>query len=628
MSFYEKLKKIEFTNYYPFFFSLIFIVVLLQYKFPVIEAIFYDWRAKYDIGVNFTDEIVLVTLDEESDEFLGENFPYTYTTYLKFFEKLLSDKPKVINMFGVYNEALNSAEEDSLIKMKEEILQYQASGGIFRFASEVDSWGEKMPPAELRELGYSPAIINIDSSKFSRDDVSRRAVLNISGEETLPYWTANEYLKSKKLPSLRLSDVRGAYYVPEADASFSLFRFYSSPLVNKGHIKKVPFHRVVVGTVPVGFFTDKIVLIGPAYISNMSDYLLTPHNKEEQLAPKLSVFANVIHSLIYDKTVYQIPFTVTIVLTFVVAIFLAAVISRIQPAMGLIITIITIVVILFGSYLLFVGFSYWLYMTHILLTVFVVYYIWVPFRAIGEYQRRYAIQEETKLLKQVESLKQNFISLMSHDLKTPVAKIAGVADNLIQKGRGNFEQSVMNSLQSIIDSTKELNNFITSILDLTKVESRNLSISLQSKDVNNLVETIVHELEYEAKQKNMSIETELAPLYPIEIDVVLIKRVISNIVENAIKYSGEGTKVVVKTWDDEKWVYIEIKDSGVGIPEDDIKNIFEKFYRVKNDASHKIKGSGLGLYLVKYFVELHGGTIGASSTLGEGTTFLIKLVNK
>ncbi|EQC43305.1 ATP-binding protein [Bacteriovorax sp. Seq25_V] len=625
---FKKLKKIELTNYYPLIFTIVFIVVLLQYKFPALESVFYDFRVKYDIGTTFTDDIVVITLDEESDEFLGENYPYTYTTYLKLLDRLFQDEPKIVNAFGVFNDAITESEETSMLLMKKKINDYQLSGGVFRFATEIDGWGERVPPKGLQEIGYSPAIINIDSSKFSKDDVSRRAVLNVSGEETLHFWTASEYLKLKGKRRLRLNDVKGVYYVPEADASFALFRYYTSPIENKGHLKKVPFHRVVVGNVPRGFFKDKIVLIGPSYISNAGDFLLTPHNKEEQLASKMSLHANIIHALINGKTVKQVPFTVSAVLSFLVAVFLSMVISRIQPAMGLIITIITILGTIIGSYLLFAIWGYWLYMTHLLLTIFVVYYIWVPFRAIGEYQRRYAIQEETKLLKQVENLKQNFISLMSHDLKTPVAKIAGVADNAIQRYKASGDDHLLGSLKSIFDSTKELNNFITSILDLTKVESRNLSINLVSKDVNTIIEAIVDELEYEAKQKEMIMNVELGPLYPIDIDIVLIKRVISNLVENAIKYSGHGTSITVKTWDDEAWVYIEISDSGVGIPEDDIKNIFEKFYRVKNDASHKIKGSGLGLYLVKYFVELHGGTIEASSVLNEGTTFLVKLVNK
>ncbi len=126
----------------------------------------------------------------------------------------------------------------------------------------------------------------------------------------------------------------------------------------------------------------------------------------------------------------------------------------------------------------------------------------------------------------------------------------------------------------------------------------------------------------------MKINTELGPLFPIEIDTSLVNRIISNIVENSIKYAGIGKVIDIKTWDDDTWVYIEISDNGVGMGQNDVDNIFEKFYRVKNDASHTIKGSGLGLYLVKYFVELHGGEISVTSQIGEGTSFLIKFLNK
>lgn len=268
----------------------------------------------------------------------------------------------------------------------------------------------------------------------------------------------------------------------------------------------------------------------------------------------------------------------------------------------------------------------WLYSAHLVVTVFVVYYIWIPFRAIGEYQRRYAIQEETKLLKQVEKLKQNFLSLMSHDLKTPVAKIAGVADNLYTQNSSNPD--IREKSQLIIDSTKDLNKFISSILDLTKIESTNFGLNKTSKDINSIIENVIKDLNFSANQKKVQIKKQLAPLYPIEIDITLITRVISNLVENAIKYSGPGTIVSVDTWDDEKWVYIEIKDNGAGIPAEELSNIFEKFYRIKNDANHSIKGTGLGLYLVKYFVELHGGVISVDSIAGIETKFLVKLANK
>jgi K+-sensing histidine kinase KdpD len=282
--------------------------------------------------------------------------------------------------------------------------------------------------------------------------------------------------------------------------------------------------------------------------------------------------------------------------------------------------------VLIISYMLFVIMGLWLYTAHLVVTIFVVYYIWIPFRAISEYRRRFAIQEEAKIYKKVEKLKQNFLSLMSHDLKTPVAKIAGVADNLYHQNPNSAE--IREKSQLIISSTKELNKFISSILDLTKIESSNFGLSRSSKDINSLVEVVLKELTFSAHQKKLQLIQELAPLYPINIDVTLITRVISNLVENAIKYSVEGGTINIKTWDDEKWVYIEITDHGLGIPADELSNIFEKFYRIKNDANHSIKGTGLGLYLVKYFVELHGGAIGVKSTQGEGTSFLVKLVNQ
>ncbi len=173
-----------------------------------------------------------------------------------------------------------------------------------------------------------------------------------------------------------------------------------------------------------------------------------------------------------------------------------------------------------------------------------------------------------------------------------------------------------------------MNDFINSILDLTKIESQNLTLRKESRDINKIVEGILTKLEFEAGNKQMQIESDLSPLYPIEVDTVLMNRVISNLIENAIKYAGKGKTIWVKTWDDPTWVYIEIKDNGLGIGAEDLAHIFDKFYRVKNDSTHAIKGSGLGLYLVKYFIELHNGVISASSQLGEGTSFIIKLKNQ
>lgn len=620
-------KSFDFSRYYPLFFTVIFVFILFQYSFSSLEAIFYDLRVKYDIGVKHNDEIILIVMDEESDEFLGESYPYSFATHYHLFENLAKDKPKAVNYFVGLKEPMGKLDEDNLSRLKGSISSYISGGGIFRFGTTMDSWGQRLPPESLRTFGYSLSIINEDKNVFSKDNVSRRAILNYSGEDSLHLWTANEYRKSLGLKPIPANSHKGSYYLREADATFALVRFYTSPLEASKKIKRIPFHSVRVGNFPKGYFKDKIVLIGPSYISNSDDYVATPYDKETTRSSKMALHAIFINALINGDTVYQIPKKVTNALCLVIAIFLSLMISWLKPTYGLLLTVGVMILSLLVAYLLFATFGLWLYITHIVLTIFVVYYIWVPFRAIGEYQRRYAIQEETKLLKKVENLKQNFISLMSHDLKTPVAKIAGLTDNMLNQRQFAGPEGERN-LRAIVDSTKELNKFITSILDLTKIESRNLTLNMVNKDINNTIEAVTNNLRFEASNSKVIVEEELGPLYPIQFDPNLMNRVLSNLIENAIKYSGEGSKVFIRTWDDEKWVYIEIEDNGVGIPPGDIENIFEKFYRVKNDASHSIKGTGLGLYLVKYFVELHGGSISVSSEIGQGTKFQIKLKNE
>jgi len=603
------------------------VVILFQYSFSTLEAIFYDLRTEYDIGISFRDDVVLIVLDEESDEFLGETYPYTYASHKHLFERIAKDQPKVVNYFVNLQEAESNLDKKNLQLFKRSIKNYISKGGSFRFGTDMDAWGEQLPPKELRSFGYSLSLINVDSTAFAKDDVARRAILNFSGEDSLHLWTANTFRKSLGLKELSAKSLKGSYYLREADATFALFRYYTSPLENNEKLKKIPFHSVRVGNFPKDFFKDKIVLVGPSYISNASDYVLSAFDRENFRSSKLAMHATIIEALIQNKTVYQLSKQFSYVLCVIIAIFLSITISRMKPTHGLLITVFVMLGSLLLAYSLFVVGGIWLYVTHLVLTVFVVYYIWVPFRAIGEYQRRFAIQEETKLLTKVENLKQNFISLMSHDLKTPVAKIAGLADNMITQRQFSSTEGERN-LNSIMDSTKELNKFITSILDLTKIESRNLTLNMSSKDINTTVEKVVENLRYEASSQQVGVEVELGPLYPIQYDQNLMVRVLSNLIENAIKYSGVGSSVFVKTWDDEKWVYISIHDNGVGIPPTDLENIFEKFYRVKNDASHSIKGTGLGLYLVKYFVELHGGSIEVTSELGQGTKFQIKLKNQ
>jgi signal transduction histidine kinase len=605
--------------------TLAFILILIQYSFHPLESIFLDFWIKNDISSrDIKNPIVLIAMDEESDQFLGETYPYTYASHNRLLNRLVADSPAVINYFVSLLEPDSDVEARYQAEYHETIKNYSPAGGKLKFGTEIDNFGEQIPPEGLRDIGYHLGQIYKDQLIFSKDEVVRRAILNISGEDSLHLWTAKKYREKIGLAPIDATAYKGAYYNSEADANFAMFKYSGNPVVSETFI--IPFHRVLVGNFPKGFFKDKIVLIGPQYLSNTNDFVLTPFDKENARAPKLMVHAHVIEALISEKTIFGFRDYYTQIASILIAIILSYIISKVQPVKGLMITILLIVGILLVSYLTFVTFGLWIKLSHLVLSIFVVYYIWVPFRAIEEYQTRYAIQEETKLLKQVDNLKQNFISLMSHDLKTPVAKIAGIADILKIKFNNTPEQTEL--IDNVMNSTKELNNFINSILDLTKIESQNLTLRKESRDINKIVENILGKLEFEADSKQMQIESELSPLYPIQVDTVLMNRVISNLIENSIKYAGKGKTIWIKTWDDPDWVYIEIRDNGLGIGAEDLAHIFDKFYRVKNDSTHSIKGSGLGLYLVKYFIELHNGVISASSKLGEGTSFIIKLKNE
>lgn len=566
--------------------------------------------------------LVLVTLDEESDQFLGETYPYTYASHKNLLDKITEEKPLIINYFVSLLEPDSEVEERYQLDFLESVRKFSPTSQNFKFGTEIDNLGEMIPPENLREVGYFLGQIYKDQLVFSKDDIVRRAVLNVSGEDSLHLWTAKRFRQLKGQAVLDANGYEGAYYNQEADANFALFKYS----IKSGRIQSIPFHRVVVGNFPRDFFKNKIVLVGPKYLSNSSDFVHTPFAKESVRTPKINVHAHIIDALINQKTIIGVREIFTKIGAILIGILLSYIISRVQPVKGLIITILLILGILCLSYLAFVTLGIWIQLSHLILAIFVVYYIWVPFRAIEEYQTRYAIQEESKLLKQVDNLKQNFISLMSHDLKTPVAKIAGIADILKIKYENNPEQIEL--INNVTNSTKELNNFINSILDLTKIESQNLTLKKESRDINKIIESIVEKLSFEAESQGITIHMELSPLYPIQIDPILMNRVISNLIENAIKYAGKEKNIEVKTWDDNEWVYIQVRDDGVGISPDDLNHIFDKFYRVKNDRTHAIKGSGLGLYLVKYFIELHNGVITATSLPGEGTSFIIRLKNE
>jgi signal transduction histidine kinase len=180
------------------------------------------------------------------------------------------------------------------------------------------------------------------------------------------------------------------------------------------------------------------------------------------------------------------------------------------------------------------------------------------------------------------------------------------------------------TMNHLFSANEELNHFINSLLELSKIDNQGVRVSLQSKDVNQILETIVLKHRFSAQAKQILVKTDFETLFPIKVDADLLSKVLGNLLDNAIKYSPESTTVTISTREIEDSVEIVIADQGIGIPNSEIQNLFSRFYRIKNDATYKVKGTGLGLYLSRYFIEAHRGSIRVQSN-EAGTSFVIRL---
>ncbi|MEQ1877332.1 MAG: ATP-binding protein, partial [Bdellovibrionia bacterium] len=466
------------------------------------------------------------------------------------------------------------------------------------------------PPYQKISVGAGP--LTADSVKFADDGVTRRLMITYE----------NRFLLHAQLAQLyngivKPEEYRGTF---EFKGSVQAYVDYHPA----GTFAHSSFQDIAEKRFPRGTFKDKIVFIGSDDQVNADNYVRTPYSRDVAAMSKLELHANVTDTLIRNSSPVQLPTRVTLVLTVLISLLTVFVVWRLKPTNGLAILLATLIGYALTSYVLFAGFGMWIGMAHPLMAIMICYYFFIPYRLIKENRRSWEYYQKNQLLTQVEELKTNFLSLMSHDLKTPLARIQGMADIALQD-QHPLSDHQHDALVAINKSSEELGYFITSILNLSRVESEAVKLHLQTKDVNALLEEVIKKYEFLAKQKNITIYTEFEPIFSFKMDVDLMRQVFANLLENAIKYSSEGTKVLVTTEEVDGRVLVQVADQGVGINHDEVSNIFLKFYRSQNAKSSPIKGSGLGLYLARYFVELHNGDIAVESVEGQGSTFTVGL---
>ena len=359
----------------------------------------------------------------------------------------------------------------------------------------------------------------------------------------------------------------------------------------------------------------KYVLIGSESLS--STQYLTPFGPQN----RASVMGQLLDNALTKSWIKKAPFVLYLLIFVLLEILCIFLITQYPHSIAFVFLAWIATMITALSAWVFDTFSIWLPVMSPVLLLLTTWVIFIGYQANKIEQRNYELKQEQKALQELEQLKNNFVSLISHDLKTPIAKISGVVDRMLTT---STEPETRQDLEKLHAYSEELNRYIQSILKVLRVESRDFRLNLEVDDINEMIVRVIEQVRPLSQQKNITLETQLEPLFSIEADFTLIREVILNLVENAIKYTPPGGRVVIKSAEIENTVIVEVQDNGPGIAPDELSQIWGKFTRGK-DQELKTKGSGLGLYLVKYFVELHGGDVGIESELGQGSKVHFRL---
>lgn len=224
----------------------------------------------------------------------------------------------------------------------------------------------------------------------------------------------------------------------------------------------------------------------------------------------------------------------------------------------------------------------------------------------------------------LDNSRQEFVANVSHELKTPLASMKVLSDSLLAQNDVPPElyREFLTDITAEIDRE---NQIITDLLALVKMDKTVAELNITTVDMNVLTETILKRLRPIARKKDVEVVLESIRPVTAEVDEVKMTLILSNLVENAIKYNKEHGRVKVILDADHQFFKLEISDTGIGIPEESLEHIFERFYRVDKSHSREIGGTGLGLAITRSAVLMHRGSIKVSSVEGEGTVFTVKI---
>jgi signal transduction histidine kinase len=340
------------------------------------------------------------------------------------------------------------------------------------------------------------------------------------------------------------------------------------------------------------------------------------------------VLGNDLHTVVLHHPIYRASFVevaLIILAMILIGAFYIIYYQVVVSAVAVTATGLAVLLVLFQG--VFFLFDIYIPSANIGAAVLITYLVFTGYRLEFLENLQWRSLKQAQYLRELDEMKSNFLSLVSHDLKTPLAKIQALVERLRREISGESAKHPEwgELVDSIENSNNELKHYINSILNLSRIESQKVILKKKSNDINQLIQQALKRLRPLAQQKTIQIEENLETLFSIECDEELMRQVLTNLIDNAIKYSPPSSKVIVRSREEEGFVRVEVEDFGPGIPKDQLPLMFRKFSRFLRPMKENVKGTGLGLYLSKYFIELHGGTIRVESIEGKGTTFTFTL---
>lgn len=250
-----------------------------------------------------------------------------------------------------------------------------------------------------------------------------------------------------------------------------------------------------------------------------------------------------------------------------------------------------------------------------------------PLLVNGQLEGVLLVARDLTELKRLERIRKDFVANVSHELRTPIATLKSLAEALLMGGKDDPEV-MENFLQAIVDESERMGRLIDNLLELARIEAGQWEQRWQKVSIADIVKQIVERFSPAAAQKDLAIVVSVPDDLSVNTDADALMQILSNLVDNAVKYTVQGEVAIkaerVETADGE-WIVISVRDTGIGIPQEHLPRIFERFYRVDKARSRQLGGFGLGLSIAKHLTESLGGKIAVQSQVGKGSTFSVWL---